>query len=611
MKLQRKARKQNPLEALQNESASVVNILDNVLLDALAPSFMDFGPSDCCAFGPAEWLRVWYVRDWGRTMSYAQWRKLLCFPGDARIALFLTPIPPGLVARQLEQQATALQSGRYLRVMMKRDQSIEENNAYREILEELHHVQVENHPFYYLTVVFGLAGSSKEELDRWTTRIEQQFSDAGLVCDRAINQHEDALKCLLPHAMNELGNHRRNIRLDSLKNLFPFTGEEVVQTDGLFLGHNLANGMTVVLDPFEQTNPHTILVGTTGSGKSFFMKDAIEQHLLAGTRVHVIDVDGEYQSLCEDLGGVYLDMSATSPHTINVLEPNPEEDLAESFLMFKGWLVTALGRRLDSGEAVALDKAYKRTFERFGISETDRATLLRRAPLLSDLHEELLSVPPQEVGFADAQRLANELYPLALGMESRAFNRLTNVNTRNNPLVVFGLKHIEQASPLFSKRVRQIQQFTWTRLMRTAGEGRLSSIPRTVEVLDEAWYLLGREETAEDLAARARRFRKRNGALLLATQHLEDFAQSHHSEVVLSMAATHVLFHQEAAGIDAVSNLFKLTTGEKRFLLQARPGEYLLVTSQLRCAMKKTVPAERHALYSARAKDVAPVKTPV
>jgi hypothetical protein len=606
-----KGRSKQPDAQSDAQNTSVVNVLDNALLDSIAPSFMDFGPSDCCAFGPAEWLRVWYVRDWGRTMSYAQWRKLLSFPGDARIALFLTPIPPGLVAKQLEQQATALQSGRYLRVMMKRDPSIEENNAYREIIEELHHVQVENHPFYYLTVVFGLTGSSREDLERWTARIEQLFADAGLTCDRAINQHEDALKCLLPHAMNELGNHRRNIRLDSLKNLFPFTGEEVVQPNGLFLGHNLANGMTVVLDPFEQTNPHTILVGTTGSGKSFFMKDAIEQHLLAGARVHVIDVDGEYQALCEDLGGVYLDMSATSPHCINVLEPNPEEDLTESFLMFKGWLETAVGRRLDSGEAVALDKAYKRTFDRFGISETDCATLLRRAPLLSDLHEELLSVDRNDAGFADAQRLANALYPMALGMESRAFNRLTNVNTRENPLVVFGLKHIEQVSPLFAKRVRQIQQFTWTRLMRPAGDWSRVTIPRTVEVLDEAWYLLGREETAEDLAARARRFRKRNGALLLATQHLVDFAQSHHAEVVLSLAATHVLFHQESAGIDAVTGLFKLTASERRFLMQARPGEYLLLTSQLRCAMKKTVPAQRHALYSTRAQDIVPSgKTP-
>lgn len=599
-----KGRSRRPAAQDDAQNASVVNVLDNVLLDALAPSFMDFGPSDCCAFGPAEWLRVWYVRDWGRSMSYAQWRKLLSFAGDARIALFLTPIPPGLVVKQLEQQATALQSGRYLRVMMKRDQSIEETNAYREIIEELHHVQVENHPFYYLTVVFGLTGSSKEDLERWTARIEQLFADAGLTCDRAINQHEDALKCLLPHALNELGNHRRNIRLDSLRNLFPFTGEEVVQPEGVFLGHNLANGMAMVLDPFEQTNPHTILVGTTGSGKSFYMKDAIEQHLLGGARVHVIDVDGEYQALCEDLGGVYLDMSVTSAHCINVLEPNPEEDLAESFLMFKGWLETAVGRRLDAGEAVALDKAYKRTFDRFGMSETDRATLLRRAPLLSDLHEELLAVDRNDAGAGDAQHLANALYPMALGMESRAFNRLTNVNTRDNPLVVFGLKHIEQASPLFSKRVRQIQQFTWSRLMRAAGDWGRATFPRTVEVLDEAWYLLGREETAEDLAARARRFRKRNGALLLATQHLVDFAHSRHAEVVLSLAATHVLFHQESAGIDAVAGLFKLTASERRFLMQARPGEYLLLTSQLRCAMKKTVPAQRHALYSTRARDV-------
>ena len=607
-----------------SRALAVVNVTDNKLIDALAPGFLDFGPSDCCAFGPSEWLRVYYVRAWPRVLSYVHWKRILQFAGDVRVSVFLTPIDPGTVSPQLEQQATAIQSGRFLRVMMKRDQSVSENNAYREVLEELHYIQNEGHPFYYITVAIGIVGDSPEDLDQWSRRLEQLLEDAGLAYSRAINEHESALHTLLPEARNELGNHRRNARLDTLKCLFPFTGEEVIQERGVHYGHDLATGMAMVLDPYEQENAHTIILGTSGGGKSFFLKDTIEQWLLSGARVNVIDVEGEYEALCQDMGGTFLDMGVDSEYHINVLEHDPIEGLRQSFEMFRGWMATGINRPLSTGELVALDKGYKRLFSRFGVTPNKPDGLAGRAPMLSDLYEELLETPGSDPSWSDAQELANALYPMAIGMEAGAFNCQTDVDTRHNPLVVFSLKRVDRNHALFAKRMRQIQQYTWTRLMGNADPGRGTGLglgrsagygtgqgefPRTVEIVDEAWYLLEREDTAKDLAERARRFRKRNGALYVATQQVSDFASSRHAHAVMSIAATHVLFKQKASDIDQLQHLFQLKDPEVRMLLQALPGEYLLMTSRFRTAMRKAVPPERHALYSTDPEDLARVRS--
>jgi type IV secretory pathway VirB4 component len=466
-----------------------------------------------------------------------------------------------------------------------------EDKDYQEIMEERQRVEVEGDPFYYLTAALGLVAHDKPDLDAWSEKLEALCGDAGLIIDRAIWQQQEGLLALLPHNMNTLGNHQRNARLDTLMNLFPFLGDEVLMPDGVFYGYNASTGMAVVLDPFALENPNTVILGIPGSGKSYFMKDLIEQYLLGGARVHALDIEDEYRVLCNDLGGVYLDMGIKSAHKINVLDPDPddEEGLAAAYQSFKGWLVTAIERPLAPQEAEALDRAYFNAFARLGIRKEDNATLRRTPPLLSDLHDELLAL-----GGEHALTLASALYPMARGMEAEAFNCATNIDVRSNPFVVFGLRSVQEG--MKPRRIRQVQQFTWNRMLR--------GLKRTVEIVDEAWYLLQNDDTARDVAERARRFRKKNGALFLATQFVDDFTANRHAGTILSLASTHLLFLQQATSVDHIAALFKLNEAEKQQLTRLDPGQYFLKTNKLRMVMYKPVPPSRHRLYTTKPAEV-------
>jgi type IV secretory pathway VirB4 component len=573
----------------ENFLAAVTDPSD--LLDRLAPAALDFSIPDCVAFNPNSWLRTWYVREFPGVLGYAHWRKLLHFPADLRLSLFMNPLPPAIVARQLERQATAIQASRFVRIHQKRDPSPAEDHDYAQILQERERVEVRGEPFYFLTMVLGLHAGSKAELDALSAQLESQCLDAGLLIDRALWQQDEGIEAMLPINSNKLGNHQRNARLETLANLFPFVGNEIVHPKGVYYGYNVASGMSVVLDPFTLENPNTVIVGIPGSGKSYFMKDLIEQYLLDGARVYVIDIEAEYRALCDDLGGAYLEMGIRSEHRINVLDPDPDdpEGLAAAYQNFRGWLVTALERRLAPGEVEALDRAYFACFSEYGMRKDDNTTLRRDAPLLSDLHRHLLAL-----GAEPAHTLASALYPMALGMESEAFNCATNIDIRSNPLVVFGLKNVSDA--MKPRRMRQIQQFTWNQMLR--------GLTRTIEIVDEAWHLLQHDASAQDVAERARRFRKKNGALFLATQHMDDFAANRHAATILSLASTHLLFLQQATSIDAVAALFKLQPNEARHLATLEPGHFLLRTNRHKMLLHKPVPPERHRLYTTRPDEV-------
>ena len=576
----------------QSAPSALIDILDDDLIDRIAPAMMDFSHVDCCAFSPGEWVRVWYVRDWPRDVGIEHWRALLRFAGDVRISMFFHPLAPGLVSKQLEQRATAIQASRFLRAQQKRDASPAEDEDYQQIMEERYRIEVEGEPLYFVTTCLALFGASKEDLDNWSRKLEDLCRDAGIVIDRAAWQQDRGLVAMLPHNIDALRNHQRNARLDTIANLFPWISGEVLMPGGVFWGYGLHNGAAVVLDPFGLENPNIVIAGIPGAGKSYWMKDHLEQYLLAGARVFVLDIEDEYRRLCEDLGGVYLDMGVKSAHKINVLDPDPEDEegLAGAYQGFRGWVASAIERPLLPQEIEALDVAYYRAFARYGISKDDPATLRRTPPILSDLYDEL-----KALGTQAGEALASALWPMARGMESEAFNCRTNIDVRGSPLVVFGLRTVGEA--MKPRRIRQIQVFTWNQMLRSRA-GR--ALARTIEVVDEAWYLLQFADTARDLCERARRFRKKNASLVIATQQVDDFLANPYAATILGLASTHLLFGQKPTAVGRLAELFQLTAGEAGQLTRLDPGQYFLKTSKLRMFLYKPAPPDRHRLYTTK-----------
>ena len=362
--------------------------------------------------------------------------------------------------------------------------------------------------------------------------------------------------------------------------------------EGIFYGMNMSSGMTVVLDPFLLENPNMVIVGMPGGGKSWFMKDLIEQYLLMGVRVYAIDIEDEYRRLCEDMGGVYLDMAMTAENKINVLDPDPEapEGLSGAFQQFRGWMESVMLRKLDVQEIAVLDDAHRACFKAKGITDEEPDSLRKKdIPLLSDLHAWLKKQKGES-----AARMAAALQPMAVGSERRAFNEHTTVNIRSNPFVVFGLKGVDRV--MLPRRIKQIQIFTWNQMLK--------GLRRTVEIVDEAWFLLEHESTAEDLAERARRFRKKNGMLVVASQQVADFDSNRHAKAVIAMASTHLIFQQKPMVMGTIKDLFSLVEQEVSEIGALDQGEYLLKTAKLSMHMFKPSLPERWPLYTTKPEEV-------
>jgi hypothetical protein len=153
---------------------------------------------------------------------------------------------------------------------------------------------------------------------------------------------------------------------------------------GVYAGVRVSDGAFVTLpldDPGMVEGANLLLLGTTGSGKSFYAKALLTGMLLSGMRVVVFDVDGEFRSWCEAWGGVWVDHTPGSGRYVEPMRiaPRPEgyAEMAARVLT----VVSLLAGGLDAlGENVT-DKVTAATCRRAGVDPADPGTWGRRLRL--------------------------------------------------------------------------------------------------------------------------------------------------------------------------------------------------------------------------------------
>ncbi len=94
-------------------------------------------------------------------------------------------------------------------------------------------------------------------------------------------------------------------------------------------------------------------------------------------------------------------------------------------------------------------------------------------------------------------------------------------------------------------------------------------------LIDEAWALMQHEEGARFLSSMARRAHKYYLGLTTVTQDVEDFLATPEGHTVLANSSVQILMRQDSSTIDVVSRTFRLSAGEREFLLACQKGEAL------------------------------------
>jgi type IV secretory pathway VirB4 component len=339
-------------------------------------------------------------------------------------------------------------------------------------------------------------------------------------------------------------------------------------------------------------NPGMVVIGASGSGKSFAAKFEMAQWRMMGIPVVIVDPQNEYDRLCANLDGQFISLSIDSTSKINPLDfsyaVSPDTNALAEKIGFMIELVQVMlraGRQdtppLSDPQRSILETALRMTYKDFGYDIGSVATQQQATsdtmPILSDLYDKL-----QRMGVASKDPMVqHSIQPLIAGLQryvagsafSGLFDHQSTVRL-DNPFIVFNIQQVPEQMMVIVMQL--VLEFIRTNLFTTR-QAR-SGVPRLLYV-DEAQTLMRFPETASFLETVARTARKFNVGLTVMTQDAETFllrsdgSENPSGRAILNNCATTLLLRQKSSALEIIRETFKLTENEMLTLGGAQTGE--------------------------------------
>ncbi len=381
-----------------------------------------------------QYNRIIYASGYPRYVESGFLDRIISSLGDFDLSIHLKPYPiEGMLVglnRELQKQKADLYS---MNIKGITNPSLEIQYAdTRGTLEDL---QKGKERLFNVSLYVNCKARDQKELNTLTKKVESELNSLMILPKIPNLCMLQGLKSMAPLALDQL-NQNRNITTEALSAFFPFTSQFLEADDtGIWLGLN-RNNIPIIKDIFKLPNPNGIVLAQSGGGKSYFSKLLITRYLLNGTKVIIIDPQGEYKGIVSHFEGQTIDLSKDSATIINPLDLMGH-DYIEKRLSLIDLMKIMLGELSDVQKAL-IDKALTKTYEAKGITENSD-TWDNEPPILGDLLKVLKTMNARATRLEQTtiSSISNRLEMYVNGVFS-FFNKKTNLNFNNN-LVSFDI----------------------------------------------------------------------------------------------------------------------------------------------------------------------------
>jgi type IV secretory pathway VirB4 component len=535
-----------------------------------------------------RWQQTFAISGYPREVGYGWLAPLLRAAPELELALQIEPFPAELAAQRLRKQRARFESTRRIEAERGALADLGVAAAADDAQELAGRLARGESRLFRAGLYLSVSAPTEEQLAQASARVRALCAASLLNCVPASFRPLDGWLSTLPLGLDRL-RLRRTFDSEALAASFPFAAAEPpLAQRGCFYGY-AASGGPVVFDRYACDNYNGVILARSGAGKSYLAKLEALRLLYQGVQVFVVDPEDEYRRLCDVVGGSYLPLAGPSAVTLNPLDlPAGRDGALTDRIVFLTELVELLAGGLTGAELAALDRAARACYAAAGIDDNPD-THIQPAPLLRDLHSQL------EQQGRTGHRLAERISPYATGSLSQLFARPTSVQP-DGELVCFSLRGL-------SERLKPVALLIC-----------LDAIWRSLEdaarkrcvLVDEAWLLMRESAGASFLYRLAKSARKRGCGLTTITQDAGDLLSSELGQAIVANAASHVLLRQAPQTIDRIADAFRLTDGERRYLLTCPRGHGLFIVGEDRFPLQVVAGPSEHQLATSDPAEIAP-----
>lgn len=166
-------------------------------------------------------------------------------------------------------------------------------------------VQVENEDVFEVSTILGIVSNSKETLKKQASQLHNTSYSNGISIYPLTFQQVSGYKEMLPVLYTTNAIHEMICKIftsSSLTSLFMFYTQNLIEPSGIFIGKFKNKFCMIDLRKNEANNNNMLVIGSSGAGKSYLIKDMVLQYLYNGVKQVVLDPEKEYVEIAHNFG---------------------------------------------------------------------------------------------------------------------------------------------------------------------------------------------------------------------------------------------------------------------------------------------------------------------
>lgn len=301
--------------------------------------------------------------------------------------------------------------------------------------------------------------------------------------------------------------------------------------------------------------PHELILGTSGSGKSYIAKKEIKQ-ICDSTfdDIFVIDTTGEYKDYIYNLNGTIIKFG-NDEFCINIMDLDYENEYFDQYfnpVIDKSDFIISLfslllEQQVSPMSKSIIDSAVKKTYDTI------------KNPTICDLKTILET-------FDDSEELVNAILPLC---EKKCFSNQTNIDMEKR-IISFDISNLDY-------KFKNIAFLIGISLMNKKMHKNTKKMLHTWFYIDEFYSLLENENVAYYFTRIWKTSRKYWGIMTGITQNIEDLLKSQTGRAITCNTLYITLLNQFKTDIENIKVIFGIPEEKIEYILGVERGKGLLL----------------------------------
>jgi len=295
---------------------------------------------------------------------------------------------------------------------------------------------------------------------------------------------------------------------------------------------------------------HTMILGATGSGKSFFLNFLVTNLQKYQPLTYIFDLGGSYESLTKLFDGSYSRVGIERrSFTINPFRLAPTPENLQFLFSFVKVLIESAGFAMSNADERDLYEQIGNLYE----VDAEQRRLFTLANILN-------------------RRLAQHLQKWIEGGQYGALFDNVEDNLTFSTFQTFDFEGMDKYPQILEPYLFYILHRANASIYDAALDTRFK-----VFVMDEAWRFLKNDTIRQYITEAVKTWRKRNAAMVLATQSSGDLDRSEMLSVIVESCATKMFLANPGMDLAAYRETFHLNETEASLIAGLIPKQQILI----------------------------------